>query len=65
MSRWSAYGRPFPRATAGRALTTAGCMNAKLRAVADANGRPLSFLLTAEQVSDYTGAAALLDDLCG
>ncbi len=29
----------------------------------DANGRPLSFFMTAGQVSDYTGAAALLDDM--
>jgi transposase len=38
-------------------------MNTKLHAIADANGRPLSFFLTAGQVSDYTGAAGLLDDL--
>jgi len=38
-------------------------MITKLQAVADANGRPLSFFMTAGQVSDYTGAAALLDDL--
>ena len=38
-------------------------MNTKLHAVADANGRPLSFFLTAGPTSDYTGAAALLDDL--
>ena len=37
-------------------------MNTKLHAVTDANGRPLSFFMTAGQVSDYTGAAALLDD---
>ena len=35
-------------------------MNTKLHAVADANGRPLSFFMTAGQISDYTGAAALL-----
>jgi transposase len=40
-----------------------GGMNTKLHALADANGRPLSFFMTAGQVSDYTGAAALLDDL--
>jgi hypothetical protein len=34
-------------------------MNIKLHAVADANGQPLSFFMTAGQVSDYTGAAAL------
>ena len=38
-------------------------MNTKLHAVTDANNRPLSFFMTAGQVSDYTGAAALLDDL--
>lgn len=32
-------------------------MNTKPHAVADANGRPLSFFMTAGQVSDYTGAA--------
>jgi len=37
-------------------------MNTKFHALADANGRPLSFFMTAGQVSDYTGAA-LLDDL--
>jgi transposase len=31
--------------------------------VADANGRPLSFFMTAGQISDYTSATALLDDL--
>jgi len=31
--------------------------------VTDANGRLLSFFMTAGQVSDYTGLAALLDDL--
>ncbi len=38
-------------------------MNTKLHTIADANGRPLCFFMTAGQVSDYTGAAALLDDL--
>ncbi len=38
-------------------------MNTKLHAVADANGRPLRFFMTTGQVSDYTGATALLDDL--
>ena len=38
-------------------------MNTKLHAVTDAEGRPLSFFMTTGQVSDYTGAAALLDDL--
>lgn len=35
----------------------------KLHAVTDANGRPLSFFMTAGQVSDYTGAATLPDNL--
>jgi transposase len=38
-------------------------MNTKLHAVTDANGRPLSFFITAGQISDFTGAATLLDDL--
>jgi transposase len=38
-------------------------MNTKLHAVTDAIGRPISFFMTAGQVSDYTGAAALLDGL--
>ena len=42
---------------------TKGGMNTKLHAVADANGRPLSFFMTAGQVSDYIGAAALLNDM--
>lgn len=42
---------------------TKGGMNTKLRAVTDAHGRPLSFFITAGQISDYTGAATLLDDL--
>ncbi len=38
-------------------------MNTKLHAVADAQGRPLSFFMTAGQASDHTGAAALLGSL--
>ncbi len=34
-------------------------MNTKLHAVTDAKGRPLRFFMTAGQVSDYSGAAAL------
>ena len=37
-------------------------MNTKLHAFSDADARPLSFFMTAGQVSDHTGAAALLDD---
>jgi len=40
-----------------------GGMNTGLHAVTDADGRPLSFFITAGQISDYTGAAALPDDL--
>ncbi|WP_367717616.1 IS5 family transposase [Nitratireductor sp. GISD-1A_MAKvit] len=49
---------------AGRLIgRTKGGMNTKLHAVTDTNGRPISFFITAGQVSDYTGAAALLDEL--
>jgi hypothetical protein len=42
---------------------TKGGMNTKLHAVTDANVCPLSFFMTVGQISDYIGAAALLDDL--
>lgn len=42
---------------------TKGGMNTKLHAVTDAKGRPLCFFMTAGQVSDYTGVAALLGSL--
>jgi transposase len=49
---------------AGRLIgRTKGGMNTKLHAVTDANGRPISFFMTAGQVGDYIGAAALLDEL--
>lgn len=38
-------------------------MNTKLHAITDADGRPIRFFMTAGQVSDYTGAAALLGSL--
>jgi transposase len=38
-------------------------MNTKLHAVTATIGRPIRFFMTAGQVSDYTGAAALLDSL--
>lgn len=38
-------------------------MNTKLHAVTDTSGRPIQFFITAGQVSDYTGAAALLGSL--
>ena len=36
-------------------------MNTKLRAVTDTSGRPVRLFATAGQVSDYTGAAALIN----
>ncbi|WP_227004864.1 IS5 family transposase [Acetobacter senegalensis] len=42
---------------------TKGGMNTKLHAVTDRNGCPLDFFMTAGQISDHTGAAALLDGL--
>ena len=38
-------------------------MNTKLHAVTDTKGRPIRFFMTAGQVSDYTGARALMDSL--
>jgi transposase len=38
-------------------------MNTKLHAVTDAAGRPIRFFMTAGQVSDYTGARALVNSL--
>ena len=38
-------------------------MNTKLHAVADTKGRPIRFFLTAGEVSDYTGARALMNSL--
>jgi transposase len=40
-----------------------GGPNTKLHAITDAKGHPLRFFMTAGQVSDYTGAAALLGSL--
>jgi len=42
---------------------TKGGLNSKLHAVCDSEGRPRTLFLTAGQVSDYTGAAALLSTL--
>ena len=42
---------------------TKGGMNTKLHAVTDTRGRPVRFFITAGQVSDYTGAAALMNGL--
>ena len=38
-------------------------MNTRLHAVTDTDGRPMRFFMTAGQVSDDTGAAALLESL--
>jgi transposase len=38
-------------------------MNTKLHAVTDTIGRPIQFFITAGQVSDYTGARALVNSL--
>ncbi len=38
-------------------------MSTKLRAVTDTSGRPIRFFITADQISDYIGAAALLSNL--
>jgi transposase len=38
-------------------------MNTKLHAVTDENGRPIRFFMSAGEISDHTGAAALLSSL--
>ena len=38
-------------------------MNTKLHAVTDTSGRPIRLFITAGQVSDYTGAAVLMNSL--
>ena len=38
-------------------------MNTKLHAVTDSIGRPIRFFVTAGEISDYTGAGALMKDL--
>ena len=38
-------------------------MNTKLHAICDSHGRPINFFVSAEQVSDYIGARALLSNL--
>lgn len=38
-------------------------MSTDLDAIWDASGRPISFFIMAGQISDYTGAAVLLDEL--
>ena len=38
-------------------------MDTKLHEITDTSGRPIRFFITAGQVSDYTGAAALMNGL--
>ena len=38
-------------------------MNTKLHAITDTHGRPIRFFMSAGQISDYTGAAALLGNM--
>ncbi|WP_405404749.1 IS5 family transposase [Paracoccus sp. Ld10] len=55
---------PCEKGGRGRQIgRTKGGMNTKLHAVTDAKGRPIRLFMSAGQVSDYTGAAALLDSL--
>jgi transposase len=53
------------RRTASSLRVKKGGQNTKLHAVTDAKRCPLWFFMTAGQVSDYTGAAALLSSLPG
>jgi transposase len=38
-------------------------MNTKLHPITDTSGHPIRFFIAAGQVSDYTGAAALMNSL--
>ena len=42
---------------------TKGGMNTKLHVITDTSGRPIRLFITAGQISDYTGAAALMNGL--
>ncbi|WP_319544250.1 IS5 family transposase [Ruegeria conchae] len=54
----------FEKGGRGRLIgRTKGGMNTKLHAVTDSLGRPIRFLLSAGQVSDYTGARILVNNL--
>ena len=56
--------RPYFPKRRGRLIgLTKGGMNTKLHAVTDTSGRPVRLFITAGQVSDYTGAAALMNGL--
>jgi transposase len=53
-----------PTIKGGRLIgRTKGGMNTKLHAFTDGEGRPIRFFMTAGEVSDYTGAAAVLGSL--
>ena len=58
-TRWSEMG-VFARIMIG---LSKGGMNTKLHAITGTSGRPIGLFITAEQVSDYTGAAALMNGL--
>src|SRR5436190_1818126 len=45
------------------AVTPSRGLHASHERAVDADGRPIRFFMTADQVSDYTGAAALLGSL--
>ncbi|WP_299085958.1 IS5 family transposase [uncultured Ruegeria sp.] len=54
----------FEKGGRGRLIgRTKGGMNTKLHAVTDSLGRPIRFFISAGQVSDYTGARALVNSL--
>ena len=60
-ARPQAYGSKRGR---GRLIgRTKGVMNTKLHAATDTIGRPIRFFMTAGQVSDFTGAGALVSSL--
>lgn len=57
-------GKPAKKGTLRRCIgRTRGGLNSKLHAVCDGRGRPLIMLLTEGQMSDFKGAALMLDAL--
>src|SRR6195952_4684000 len=57
-------GQPFKKGSVPRRIgRTKGARNSKLHAVCDGQGRPLVMLLSEGQMSDYKGAALMLDAL--
>lgn len=60
----TASNRRLKKGCGGRLIgRTKGGMNTKLHAVTDTQGRPIRLHVTAGQISDYTGAAALIETL--